>query len=100
MWVEEFTNDPVNDAIYNRNLVVQELLGVEIREERAGEFTELQEKVELMVHSDDQTYDIVAASVAYGSPMINEGLMYNLYDNGIENYLDIIEDLKQALEKV
>ncbi len=88
MWVEEFTNDPVNDAIYNRNLVVQELLGVEIREERAGEFTELQEKVELMVHSDDQTYDIVAASVAYGSPMINEGLMYNLYDNGIENYLD------------
>jgi len=89
MWVEEFTNDPVNDAIYNRNLVVQQLLGVEITEERAHEHIALQEKVDIMVHSDDQTYDIVAASVYYGAPMILQGLVYNLLDNGIDDHLDI-----------
>lgn len=88
MWVEEFTNDPVNDAIYNRNLVVQQLLGVEITEERAHEHIKLQEKVDIMVHSDDQTYDIVAASVYYGAPMILKGLVYNLLDNGIDDHLD------------
>ena len=89
MWVEEFTNEPVNDAIYNRNLAVQQLLGVEITEERAHEHIVLQEKVDIMVHSDDQTYDIVAASVYYGVPMILQGLVYNLLDNGIDDHLDI-----------
>jgi len=88
LWVEELSNDPVNDAIYNRNLAVGELLGVEFIETRERGQNELQQKVELMVNSGDSTYDIVAASVAYGTPMINEGMMYNLYDNGIDTYLD------------
>ncbi len=88
LWVEELTNDPVNDAIYNRNLAVAELLGVEFIETRAGATNDLQQKVDIMVNSGDTTYDIVAGSVAYGTPMINDGLMYNLYDNGIDTYLD------------
>lgn len=88
LWVEELTNDPVNDAIYNRNLAVSELLGVEFTESREYGQTDLQQKVDIMVNSGDSTYDIVAASVAYGTPMINDGFMYNLYDNGIEAYLD------------
>ena len=88
LWVEELSNDPVNDAIYNRNLAVSELLGVEFIETREDGQKVLQQKVDLMVNSGDSTYDIVAASVAYGTPMINDGLMYNLYDNGIDTYLD------------
>lgn len=88
LWVEELTNDPVSDAVYNRNLAVSELLGVEIVETKENGQSDLQQKVEIMVNSGDSTYDIVAASVAYGTPMINEGMMYNLYDNGIDKYLD------------
>jgi len=89
LWVEEITNDPVKDSVYNRNAAVCDILGLkDILQVGAEDKEELQQKVNLMVGSGDQTYDIVAASVAYGTPMINQGLMYNLYDNGIDTYLD------------
>ncbi|MBR4882011.1 MAG: hypothetical protein IKU19_08755, partial [Clostridia bacterium] len=89
LWVEEITNDPVKDSVYNRNASVCDILGLkEIVQVSAEDQDELQQKVNLMVGSGDQTYDIVAASVAYGSPMINQGLMYNLYENDIDTYLD------------
>ena len=88
VWVEELTNDPVNDAIYNRNAYVCDVLGLgEIRQETANEI-DIQDKVDIMVNSGDQTYDLVAASVYYGTPLIQRGEVYNLYDNGIDNYLD------------
>ena len=87
LYADELTNDPVNDSIYNRTQKINELLGVELQEleEEPGDFNQ---KVELMVSSGDQTYDIVAASVIDGSPMIYKGHMLNLYDNGIDTYLD------------
>ena len=88
IWVEELSNDPVKDAIYNRNAAVEELLGVTITQTLEDGMDVLQQKVDIMVNSGDTTFDIVAASVAYGTPMIQKGHMYNLYDNGIDNYLD------------
>ena len=89
IWVEELTNDPVNDAIFNRNAFVCETLGLSgIKMVAADGYEEIQEKVNVMVSSGDTTYDIVAGSVAYGTPMINSGLMYNLFSNGIDTYLD------------
>ena len=92
IWVEELTNDPVNDAIYNRNAFVCETLGLkEIKNETAksGQSSgSIIEKVNIMVSSGDQTYDIVAGSVYYDTPAITQGLVYNLYDNGIDTYLD------------
>ena len=89
IWVEELTNDPVNDAIYNRNAYVTDLLGLGGIVQAAEDETDVQRKVEQMVNSGDQTYDIVAASVYYGTPMIQEGLMYDLYGNGIDEYLHL-----------
>ena len=89
LWVEELVGDPVADSIYNRNLYVCEELGLkDIVQVEAEGITELQQKVTIMVDSGDQTYDIVAASVYYGSSMITQGLVYNLYDNDIDTYLD------------
>ncbi|MBR6558163.1 MAG: hypothetical protein IKT70_04040 [Clostridia bacterium] len=89
LWVEELTGDPVNDSIYNRNLSVCDILGLkEIVQVGAEDKEEIQQKVNLMVGSGDQTYDIVAPSVYYGSSMISQGLLYDLYDNGIDTYLD------------
>ena len=89
VWVEELTGEPVKDSVYNRNMAVCDILGLkDIIQVGAEDKEELQKKVTLMVGSGDQTYDIVAGSVAYGTPMINEGLMYNLYENDIDTYLD------------
>ncbi|MBR6558907.1 MAG: hypothetical protein IKT70_07845 [Clostridia bacterium] len=89
IWVEEYTNDPINDAIYERNLYVQELLGIEIREVRQESHGDIQDSIDLMVGSGDQTYDLAAASVYYGTPMITRGNVYNLYENNIDTYLDL-----------
>ena len=90
--VEELTNEPVNDAVFNRNAFVCETLGLkEIKNVSApsGPYSgSIGEKVNIMVSSGDQTYDIVAGSVYYDTPLINQGMMYDLYDNGIETYLD------------
>ena len=89
LYVEELSSDPVSDSIYNRNATVCEILGLEdIILETTNGREGIQQKVNVMVGSDDQTYDIVAASVVYGTPMIRQGLVYNLYDNGIDTYLD------------
>ena len=92
IWVEELTNDPVNDAIFNRNAFVCETLGIkEINNVTANsgpETNSVLDKLNVMVSSGDQTYDIVAGSVYYDTPAINQGMVYNLYDNGIETYLD------------
>ena len=93
IWVEEITNNPVNDAIYNRNAFVCETLGLkEINNVTAPSGSShagsISEKVNVMVSSGDQTYDIVAGSVYYDTPLINQGMMYDLYDNGIDTYLD------------
>lgn len=88
LFAQELTNDPINDAIYNRNLAVSEILGVELLQKTADAYTELQQKVMVMVNAGDATYDIVAGNVAWSTPMILRGEVFNLYDNGIETYLD------------
>lgn len=88
LFAQELTNDPINDAIYNRNLAVSEILGVELLQETADAYTELQQKVMVMVNAGDTTYDIVAGNVAWSTPMILRGEVFNLYDNGIDTYLD------------
>ncbi len=88
LFAEELTSDPINDAIYNRNLAVSDLLGVEFVQETAHGYTDLQQKVTVMVNAGDTTYDIVAGSAAWATPLILQGAAYNLYDNGIDTYLD------------
>ncbi len=88
IYVEELMNEPINDAIYNRNLAVSETLGVEISQVGKAGYSEFNQAVGIMVNSGDTTYDAVAGSVFYSTPMIMSGYLYNLYDNGIDTYLD------------
>lgn len=88
LYAEELSNDPINDAIYNRNVAIEELLGVDIIMDYATGVTELQQKVRIMTGAGDSTYDLVAGSAAWGTSLILEGNVYNLYDNGIDTYLD------------
>ena len=88
LYAEELSNDPINDAIYNRNVAIEELLGVNLLMEYAAGYIELQQKVRVMTSAGDSTYDLVAGSAAWGTTLILEGNVYNLYDNGIDTYLD------------
>ena len=88
IFVEELANEPINDAIYNRNLAVSETLGVEISQVGMADYSKFNQAVSTMVNSGDDTYDVVAGSVFYSTPMIGAGYLYNLYDNGIDTYLN------------
>ncbi|MBR5633182.1 MAG: hypothetical protein IKW68_04305 [Clostridia bacterium] len=87
LFVDELTNDPVNDAIYNSIQMVNETLGVRVREilVQAGK---MNETVGIDIGSGDGNYDLVSGSVIDATPMVKQGYMYNLYDNGIDTYLD------------
>lgn len=87
IFADELTNDPVNDAIYNCTQRVNELLGVTLKEVQV-ESGKINDAVGVAVGSGDSTYDLVATSVIDGTPMVKQGYMYNLYDNGIDTYLD------------
>ena len=89
LFAEELNSDPINDAIYNRNLAVEDLLGIELIEEALPNGrTDIQQKVTVMVNAGDTTYDLVSGSAAWSTPLILQGSAYNLYDNGVETYLD------------
>ena len=86
--VEELMNEPINDAIYNRNFAISEMLGVELVQVEDVVVGTIHNEVSKMVNSGESTYDIVAGSVFYSTPMMQSGYLYNLYDNGIEKYLN------------
>jgi len=89
LFAEDLNSDPINDAIYNRNAAIEELLGVELIEESdTNGHTGIQQKVTIMVNAGDTTYDIVSGSAAWATPLILQGSSYNLNDNGIDTYLD------------
>jgi len=86
--VEELMNEPINDTIYNRNIAISEMLGVEIVQVKDDiDDGDINSEVAKMVNSGESTYDIIAGSVNLSTPMMQSGYLYNLYDNGIENYL-------------
>ena len=89
LFAEELTNDPINDAIYNRNVAIEDLLGIELVEEIEKDgHSGIQQKVLVMVNAGDTTYDIISGSAAWATPLILQGSVLNLYDNGFETYLD------------
>jgi len=87
IYADELTNDPINDAIYNCTQRVNELLGIRLREIQVSS-DKVNDEVSVAIGSGDDSYDLVATSVIDGTPMVKQGYMYNLYDNGIDTYLD------------
>ena len=84
---DELRNDPVDDSIDNSIKSVEEMLNVHIGSTRKNN-PDVNSAVATMISSGDQTYDIVIGSVYYTIPMLTNGYMYNLLDNGIDTYLD------------
>lgn len=81
--VEELSSDVLNDSIYNRELYVEERLGVEI--ENIKTLTPDRD-IEKVLSTGDDTYDAVVSSNTFMSSRAIEGYLLDLYD---VEYIDL-----------
>jgi len=79
---EDGTGDVLNDAVYNRNLTVEERLGVKLEIKRMpGTFavrTAWFNVLRAAVQADDDSIDMATVYISQGAPLITEGLFMNL----------------------
>ena len=80
--VEESTGDVLKDAVYDRNMAVEERFGVNLQYEVVNGFTAgmsvVTDKLRGSVQAGDAVYDLMVASSAYTTPYITGGLLQNL----------------------
>ena len=86
IWVDELNSEPLNDAIYNRNMYVMERFNCKIENELAVA-EDIAKKLELFMNSDEDVYQVVGFEAA---PSVNFSLDGYFHDvNAIENnYID------------
>ncbi len=79
-FAEEENGDVMNDALYNRNLVVEEALNVEIVNEIYGEnCNDYVAKIRPLILAGDDVYDMLFNHCIAGiSTYASEGYLYNL----------------------
>lgn len=80
IFAETANGELINDAVYNRNLKVEERFGVEIAEERVSGASGVARKT---IMSGDDVYDVVMPYMNDSVKNALEGLYMNLYD--VEN---------------
>lgn len=78
---EEITGEIVNDAVYNRNLKVEDDLEVTLEYvPHGGSHTQFLQDVRNSVTASDGAYDIVSSYAYYGSSLVQNNVLYNLHD--------------------
>ncbi len=86
--VEDMNGEPINDAVYNRNIAVESRLGVEIKNEMTTDndnYT-ISETIRTQVNSGTKEYDMLANSVYSTIMYTGEGLFQDLLQC---EYLDL-----------
>lgn len=76
---EAGSTDRVVAAIYNRNMAVEEKLGVKLTFIES-DFVDIQEDARNVYNSQDPTVDIYGAYEVFGMALAAEGIYYNLFD--------------------
>ena len=81
---EEGTGEILNDSVYNRNMTVEERLGIQFEYlKKPGTFAVRNEWFNVLraaVQADDDSIDSASVYISQGAPLITEGLFYNLLD--------------------
>ena len=85
---EELTNNPVEDAIYNRTQIVNETLNIDIQAVKMTQ-ANIETEITRVISSGDSTYDLVESKEWRIVRFIGQGYMYNLLDDDIDSFLDI-----------
>ncbi len=76
----EQTGDVVDDAVYSRNVAVEERLGITIAHEAiaVGSGDKIAQAVKTQVLAGDSTYDVAFGGQYYSTALALEGVFYNL----------------------
>lgn len=85
--VEEEISEPVNDAVYKRNAILEERYNFKIKKTGAG--GDIQTQAEKSIRSGSNDYFVTMCNTAETNSMAMKG---NLYDLQKVNYLDLTRD--------
>ncbi len=80
VWVEQADADPINDAVYKRNDMVLEHLGVKIQEYRTPNGQNVLSVAQRSIQSNDDEFGAIIAGLNDGLTLAQNGQIYNLYD--------------------
>lgn len=69
-----------NDAVYDRNLAVEERLNIQLEFEENESYETITEKLNTVILAGDDAYDAAYVPVMYAAPNAAEGYYLNLYD--------------------
>ena len=83
---EELTSEPINDSMYNREIYVEERLGVEIENITPKENVSLNDEIMRQINSDEDTYSVYSAAGHVISGLVLDGYLSDLY---LVDYLDL-----------
>ncbi len=96
----EYTGEAVNDAVYERNLKVQDDLGIVLEFiEAEYSVTEVASKLKIEIESGDSQWQVSANDIRAFAALSSSGHLANVYDNTILDmeksywYKDAMEDL-------
>ena len=78
MWVAELTGDVVSDAIFQRNVAMEDRFKVVIAEPLMNDYTTISNTIKSMVTAGDDTYDFVLNQLAQTSADVLNGYSMNL----------------------
>lgn len=76
--LDEAQGDSINEAIYERNRMTEELLGITITGNMIGSWTECPSVVAKLVQSDDDTYDVFCMCTVQTFSSVLQGYFYEL----------------------
>lgn len=81
---EEIVNEPVSDAFYERNAIIEENYGLKIEVEAIDNQAEIINTIRQNCQTTTDDYQAVAAGIHYIAPLGIEGLLYDFgsIDNG------------------
>lgn len=83
--VEDLTEEPINDAVYERNEKIKELLGVTITSKNDS-YANIITTARNNISTNTEAYDVYFPAMTHALPLATEGYLENLYD---VPYLDI-----------
>ena len=78
MWVAEMTGDVVHDAIFQRNLTIEDRFNVSFVEPLMNDYTTISVAVKSAVQAGDSAYDFVVNQLAQTSSDVLNGYSMNL----------------------
>ncbi len=79
IYAEELTGEAINDAVYNRNIALQDKYHCVIREERM-KMDDMPSGISKFILAGDATYDIIMPNITSAAVLSKDGNLYELQD--------------------